>query len=172
MGSSSNNNSQKKTYNKKRKLFLPSRLTEEVQREVFLSFVLKGKSMFHFLDPKNSNMYIALWLQWLCWLHYKQFFDEKLAAVGQPVHSRFFCNTNVLKNIHGMSDILHLDTNGGTLKTNKKGVLKNYGEVWYSPEAITNILSLKNIIKNQSHLWQQKWESICGAQGWWQAFNF
>ena len=47
-----------------------------------------------------------------------------------------------------MSDILHLDTNGGTLKTTTKGVLKNYGEVWYSPEAITNILSLKNIIKN------------------------
>ena len=58
-----------------------------------------------------------------------------------------FCNKNVLKNVHGTSDVLHLDTNGGTLKTNKKGVLKNYGEVWFSQEAITNIISLKNIIK-------------------------
>ena len=59
-----------------------------------------------------------------------------------------FCNANVLENVRGTSDVLYLDTNGGTLKTTTKGTLRNYGEVWYSPEAITNILSLKNIIKN------------------------
>ncbi len=35
--------------------------------------------------------------------------------------------------------------NGGKLTTNKTGTLKNYGEVWFHKDAITNILSLKNV---------------------------
>ena len=31
------------------------------------------------------------------------------------------------------------------LITNQKAYVKNYGEVWFDPEAITNILSLKNV---------------------------
>jgi hypothetical protein len=34
--------------------------------------------------------------------------------------------------------------NGGDLTTNKKAHIKNYGDVWFHSNAITNILSLKN----------------------------
>jgi hypothetical protein len=35
--------------------------------------------------------------------------------------------------------------NSGNLTTNKKAHIKNYGDVWFHPDAITNILSLKNV---------------------------
>ena len=35
--------------------------------------------------------------------------------------------------------------NGGDLTTNQKAHIKNYGDVWFHPDAITNILSLKNV---------------------------
>ena len=35
--------------------------------------------------------------------------------------------------------------NGGDLTTNKKAHIKNYGDVWFHSDAITNILSLKNV---------------------------
>ena len=35
--------------------------------------------------------------------------------------------------------------NGGSIKPNKIGYLKNYGDVWFDERAITNILCLKNV---------------------------
>jgi hypothetical protein len=35
--------------------------------------------------------------------------------------------------------------NGGDITTNKKAHIKNYGDVWFHSDAITNILSLKNV---------------------------
>ena len=40
-----------------------------------------------------------------------------------------------------------IETNGGSLTTNKKGYLKGHGLVWYHPDAITNILSVRNVKK-------------------------
>ena len=37
--------------------------------------------------------------------------------------------------------------NGGTLTTNKKAYIHNYGDVWFHEHAITNILALKNVLK-------------------------
>ena len=34
-------------------------------------------------------------------------------------------------------------TNTGRFDTNQKGILGNYGEVWFNDKAIANILSLK-----------------------------
>jgi hypothetical protein len=56
-----------------------------------------------------------------------------------------FCNKNLLSKIHQVNDEMSIETNGGILSTNMKGFLQNYGEVWYHPNAITNILSLNNI---------------------------
>ena len=39
-------------------------------------------------------------------------------------------------------------TNVGLLTTKQQGNLKNYGNVWYHPKAIRNILSLSNVNKN------------------------
>jgi len=54
-----------------------------------------------------------------------------------------FCNKRLLRDIHVTNDDMTVHGNGGALTTNKKGTLKNYGEVWYHKDAITNILSLK-----------------------------
>ena len=39
-------------------------------------------------------------------------------------------------------------TNGGLLKKNKQVHLKNYGNVWYKPKYISNILSLSDVKKS------------------------
>ena len=41
-----------------------------------------------------------------------------------------FCNPEYLTNIHEVKDTLHLETNGGVLKCNTKGLLPGYGHVW------------------------------------------
>ena len=38
--------------------------------------------------------------------------------------------------------------NGGTLTTNQKAHVHNYGDVWFHEKAITNILSLKNVSRH------------------------
>ena len=58
-----------------------------------------------------------------------------------------FCNGNLITDIHGEDEATQIVSNGGTLKITKKGTLEVYGEVWYHPKAITNILSLSNVIR-------------------------
>ena len=38
-----------------------------------------------------------------------------------------------------------IQTNGGSLTTTQKAMIRNYGEVWFHPKAITNVLSLTNV---------------------------
>ena len=62
-----------------------------------------------------------------------------------------FCNKKLLKHIHVSDQDVTVHGNGEALTTNKMGTLKNYGEVWYHEDAITNILSLKNV-RSKFHL--------------------
>ena len=55
-----------------------------------------------------------------------------------------FCNQSILTNVTKQKKTLNLHTNGGVLVTNEMGKLPKYGKVWYSKDAITNILSLHN----------------------------
>jgi len=50
--------------------------------------------------------------------------------------------------------------NGGALTTNKKGTLQRYGEVWFHEDAITNILSLKNVRSKFQLTYESHPESI------------
>ncbi len=60
-----------------------------------------------------------------------------------------FCNKNLLANITKATSPLRLRSNGGTMLLSKEATIENYDQkVWYSADAITNILSLKNV-KNQ-----------------------
>ena len=61
-----------------------------------------------------------------------------------------FCNANYLTDIRKSKEELHLHTNAGVLRCTMEGHLKHYGYVWYNPEAITNIVSLSNVI-NKYH---------------------
>ena len=58
-----------------------------------------------------------------------------------------FCNPEYLTNVHEVKDTLHLETNGGMLKCNKKGLLGGYGYVWCNERAIANIIGLNNAEK-------------------------
>lgn len=58
-----------------------------------------------------------------------------------------FCNPNLVTNIHTTTETLEVSTNGGKLFTNQKATVPNYGEVWYNPNAVTNIFSLSNMEK-------------------------
>ena len=40
----------------------------------------------------------------------------------------------------------------GLLTTNQQGHLKKYGNIWYQPKAISNILSMSNLKKKNSNM--------------------
>ena len=59
-----------------------------------------------------------------------------------------FCNKMHLTNIRDVDETLHLNTNAGVLITkNQKADYGSYTDVWYNPEAITNIISWSNAKK-------------------------
>jgi hypothetical protein len=58
-----------------------------------------------------------------------------------------FCNPSLVSRIWESQDSMTVHGNGGTLTTTTKALIKNYGEVWFHKDAITNILSLKNVSK-------------------------
>ena len=59
-----------------------------------------------------------------------------------------FCNKNLLVSIKKATRPLRLHSNGGSMLLTKQATIKNYKhKVWYSPDAITNIFSLKQVKK-------------------------
>ena len=58
-----------------------------------------------------------------------------------------FYDEGILYNIHKTKKCT-ITSNKLQLVTNKKATLSNYGKVWFSPEAITNILSLVIVAEN------------------------
>ena len=78
---------------------------------------------------------------------------SKLAAMhdwillGNQSTTDIFCNKNLLSNVHETNKIMTIYTNAGSFSTRIKGTLNNYGLVWYSEKAITNILALCNMIR-------------------------
>ena len=72
---------------------------------------------------------------------------RELLLLDNQSTTDLFCDKKLLRDIKQVQGSCTIITNGGQITTNKKGYLKNYGYVWYHPEAITNILSLSNVIK-------------------------
>ena len=58
-----------------------------------------------------------------------------------------FANGNLLEDIHEVDDELVISSNGGTSMTWWMGTLAGYGDVWYDPSGITNIVSLAQVVK-------------------------
>lgn len=56
-----------------------------------------------------------------------------------------FGEESLLTNIHQVRDTMRIVCNAGTIVVTHMGTLKGYGEVWYHPDAIANILSLRNV---------------------------
>ena len=56
-----------------------------------------------------------------------------------------FCNPDLLKSIRRTPEGMRIDCNTGSRLTNLIGDLPGYGTVWYDPNAIANILSLRQV---------------------------
>ena len=67
---------------------------------------------------------------------------KNLILLDNQSSEDLFGNKELLTNIHKTRSTLQLNTNGGVISTNMKGTLPHYGEVWYNPAAITNIISM------------------------------
>ena len=58
-----------------------------------------------------------------------------------------FCNRRMVTNVLSLTEPLSLRSNGGTLDVGQTAMIGQSTEVWFSKKAITNILSLKDVIK-------------------------
>jgi hypothetical protein len=58
-----------------------------------------------------------------------------------------FANGKLLTNIRKTNRTMRIRCNAGVSRTNMVGNLKGYGEVWYNPKGIANILSLSQVEK-------------------------
>ena len=56
-----------------------------------------------------------------------------------------FCNPHLLKNIQRTPEGMRIHCNAGSCLTNLIGDLPGYGTVWYDPNVIANILSLRRV---------------------------
>jgi hypothetical protein len=56
-----------------------------------------------------------------------------------------FHNEELLDNIHHGDGFMDIHCNAGVTSTNLVGDLPGYGEVWYNPNGIANILSLPRV---------------------------
>jgi hypothetical protein len=57
------------------------------------------------------------------------------------------CNRKLVSHVWETDQSMTVHGNGGDLTTNMKAHILNYGDVWFHPDAITNILCLKNVKK-------------------------
>jgi hypothetical protein len=55
----------------------------------------------------------------------------------------------VLRNIHEVHGSLTIHTQAGKAVTKLRGTVPGYGEVWYCPDSIANILSLAHVAKTR-----------------------
>ena len=51
----------------------------------------------------------------------------------------------IVTNIKETDDILHLTTNAGVLRTNKKATVPSFGKLWFSEASMTNVFCLAMI---------------------------
>ena len=69
-----------------------------------------------------------------------------------------FCNKSLVGNAGKSSSPMQLQSNGGTMVVTKKAKMPGYhAKVWFSNQAITNIIALRNLIK-QYHVTYDSYE--------------
>jgi hypothetical protein len=54
------------------------------------------------------------------------------------------CNATLLLNIRQVGETMTIYSNSGATSTNMKGDVQGYGEVWFDPNGIANIVSMSS----------------------------
>jgi hypothetical protein len=67
-----------------------------------------------------------------------------------------FSNPKLLKDIHEVRGSLTIHTQAGKAVTKLRGTLPGYGEVWFCPDGIANILSFANVQKTRKVTYNSK----------------
>jgi hypothetical protein len=71
-----------------------------------------------------------------------------------------FCNPDLVSDVTKVSHKMRLQSNGGTMTVNHKAMIEGYNKkVWYSKDAITNIIDLSNLIQ-QYHVTYDRRDQI------------
>ena len=60
-----------------------------------------------------------------------------------------YSNPDLLTDIHEVKGSLTIHTQAGKAVTTLRGTVPGYGEVWFCPNGIANILSLANVAKTE-----------------------
>jgi hypothetical protein len=76
-----------------------------------------------------------------------------------------FCNPKLVHNISRASNKMRLQSNGGSMTVNHKATMAGYKKkVWFSKDAITNIIALSNLIQQYHVTYDSKRPDIRGPQ--------
>jgi hypothetical protein len=76
--------------------------------------------------------------------------------------TNIFCNPNMVTNIRKSTAPVTIGTNGGVLVCTLQADVPGFGEVWFHPDAITNIFSWNEVRKMLPIEWRQKDNSFVG----------
>ena len=80
-----------------------------------------------------------------CELFYTKTFNKKQKdwiVLDTGASGSLFCNEDFVKNIRKTNETCKIHSSGGILSTNKKATVPGYGDVWYHPKALSNVISV------------------------------
>ena len=108
--------------------------TEDESQMLNVGFVNDDGSMFNFtfVNPSTSSPRIDL---------------KNMILLDNQSTVDLFCNRELVASVWDTDESMTVHGNGGNLTTKQKAHVSNYGDVWFHPDAITNILALKNVKK-------------------------
>lgn len=103
----------------------PSSIPSHVDQQWYTT---QTQMCMQFFQPRNLNMHEAVLL-------------DSQSSVD------LFCNPRMVTNIRKSSHPMKLSTNAGVCTVDMVADIPNYGTVWFSPKAMTNIFSMGNVRK-------------------------
>jgi hypothetical protein len=104
---------------------------ETIQEEEYISeFTFMNISLGHFSFHQSGNIIPDTWV----------LLDSQSTV-------SVFKNRLLLTNIRDAGKVLRVHTNGGIQLNRNIGTVKNFGDVWFNPDSIANILSMSAVSK-------------------------